>query len=154
LYNLNGGSAMEIGYETRTERISNIHFENIDVLGVHCFGSVFGIHNGDRALVENILWENIRVEHHYDRLVDFRITKSRWNRDKERGLVRNVTLRNIQVSQSEHNAGYTLSMLVGCDAAHPVSGIYFENFKLGGVRVLSADQLDLVTRNADNITFK
>ncbi len=48
-YNTHGGSAMEIGYETITDHIRNIRFEDIDVLAVHQFGSVFGIHNGDRA---------------------------------------------------------------------------------------------------------
>ncbi len=39
-YNTHGGSAMEIGYETITDHIRNIRFEDIDVLAVHQFGSV------------------------------------------------------------------------------------------------------------------
>ena len=62
---------MEIGYETQTDRISDIVFQDIDVLGVHQFGSVFGIHNGDRAGGKCLMEEN-SVEHHYDKLVDFR----------------------------------------------------------------------------------
>lgn len=152
-YNVNGGTAMEVGYETQVSRMSNIRFENIDVLAVHNFGSVFGIHNGDRALIEDVVWENIRVEHHYDRLVDFRVSKCRYSKDAQRGQIRNITLRNIKVTQSESNAGYTLSMMIGSDAAHPVTGIHFEDFELGGTKILNADQLDLVTRHAENITF-
>lgn len=153
-YNIHGGSAMEIGYETSTDHIRNIRFEDIDVLAVHNFGSVFGIHTGDRALVENITWEDIRVEHHYDKLVDFRVLWSRWNRDAERGSVRNVVLRNIRVVQIPPNVGYTLSVIAGYDAAHPISDVLFDDFELGGRHVANADQLDLVTRHAHNLSFR
>lgn len=153
-FNIHGGSAMEIGYETSTDHIRNIRFEDIDVIAVHQFGAVFGIHNGDRAHVENIVWDDIRVDHHFDTLIDFRTLKSRWNLDAERGRVSNVTIRNVRARQSIHNAGYTVSIISGYDAAHPVTGVTFENFGLGGRLVKSADDLDLVTRNAHNITFR
>ncbi|MDF3059608.1 MAG: Endopygalactorunase-like protein [Rariglobus sp.] len=153
-FNTHGGSAMEIGYETSTEHIRDIRFEDIDVLAVHNFGSVFGIHTGDRARIENITWENIRVEHHYDKLVDIRVLWSRWNRDSERGRVRNLVFRNIRVVQNPPNAGYTLSVIAGYDAAHTVSDVLFDHFELGGRHVLNADQLDLVTRHADNVIFR
>jgi hypothetical protein len=153
-HNHHGGSTMEIGYETRTSHIRNVRFEHIDVFAVHDFGSVFGIHNGDRATVEDIHWRDIRVEHHYDKLIDFRVLKSRWNFDPERGHIRNVTLTDIQVSPSIYNPGYTLSVMAGFDADHPVENIHFKNFRHGSVHVLHPDQLDLVTRHAHNITFE
>ena len=152
-YNTHGGSAMEIGYETSTDHIRNIRFEDIDVLAVHNFGSVFGIHTGDRARVENITWENIRVEHHYDKLVDFRVLWSRWNRDESRGCVRNIRFRNISVVQIPPNVGYTVSVIAGFSTEHTVSDVIFENFVLGGRRVQNADHLDLVTRHAHNLMF-
>ena len=153
-YNTHGGSAMEIGYETTTDFIRNIRFEDIDVLAVHEFGAVFGIHNGDRAQVENVTWDNIRVEHHFDTLLDVRVLKSRWNVDTERGHIRNITLRNIRALKSVHNDGYTVSIISGFDAEHPVTGVSFENFELGGRCVANADELDLVTRHAHDITFR
>jgi hypothetical protein len=152
-YNLHGGSAMEIGYETSTEHIRDIRFEDIDVLAVHQFGAVFGIHNGDRAMVENIVWDNIRVEHHFDTLIDIRVLHSRWNIDAKRGGVSNITMRNIKALQSVYNRGYTVSIICGIDAAHPVTGVKFENFELGGRQVRNADDLDLVTRHAHGILF-
>ena len=152
-YNNHGGSAMEIGYETRTSHIRDVRFEDIDVLAVHEFGSVFGIHNGDRATVEDIHWRDIRVEHHYDKLVDFRVLKSRYNFDAERGRIRDVTLSDIQVYPSIYNPGYTVSVIAGFDADHLVEHIHFENFRHGPVHVLSSDQLDLVTRHAHGIRF-
>ncbi|SDU05587.1 Glycosyl hydrolases family 28 [Verrucomicrobium sp. GAS474] len=153
-YNINGGSAMEIGYETTTEVIRDIHFRNIDVLAVHEFGSVFGIHNGDRACVENVTWDTIRIEHHFDTLIDIRTLKSRWNTDPVRGHVRNVAIRNVRALKSQHNDGYTVSIICGHDAAHPVTGVVFENFELGGRHVANADDLDLVTRHAHDIVFR
>ncbi len=144
---------MEIGYETITEHIRNIWFEDIDVLAVHQFGSVFGIHNGDRARVENIVWDNIRIEHHFDTLIDFRVLRSRWNVDAERGSIRNIQIRNVDALQSIHNPGYTVSIISGYDADHPVTGVAVENFVLGGKLVQNADDLDLVTRHAHGITF-
>lgn len=153
-YNIHGGSAMEIGYETRTSHIRNIRFEDIDVLAVHEFGAVFGIHNGDRARVENVVWDDIRVEHHFDTLIDIRVLKSRWNLDAERGGVDNIVLRNVKALQSIHNAGYTVSIICGYDAAHPVTNVRFENFELGGRVVRNADELDLVTRHAHGLVFR
>jgi len=153
-YNINGGTAMEIGYETSTDHIRNIRFEDIDVLAVHEFGAVFGIHNGDRAHVENVVWDNIRVEHHFDTLVDIRTLKSRWNVDAERGGISKITIRNVKALQTIHNAGYTVSIISGYDAAHPVTGVTFEDFELGGRLVRNADDLDLVTRHAHGITFR
>lgn len=152
-YNDCGGAAMEIGYETRTDRISNITFRNIDIMAVHQFGSVFGIHNGDRARVENVLWENIRVEHHYDKLIDLRVVFSRWNRDVERGRIEDVTLREIHVAQSPYNTGYTTSLIGGFDADHAVTGVRIENFHLGGKHITCAEDLALFTLQARDINF-
>ncbi|HSI85536.1 MAG: glycosyl hydrolase family 28 protein [Candidatus Methylacidiphilales bacterium] len=152
-YNIKGGSSMEIGYETSTDHIRNIRFRNIDVIAVHEFGSVFGIHNGDRACVENVEWDDIRVEHHYDKLIDIRVVKSRWNLDPGRGYVRNITLRNIRVVQSPFNSGYTLSVISGYDAQHPVSNVLIDHFELGGRVVHSADELDLVSRHLQGLKF-
>lgn len=153
-FNIHGGSAMEIGYETSTDHIRNIRFENIDVIAVHQFGAVFGIHNGDRARVENITWDDIRVDHHFDTLIDIRTLKSRWNLDAERGFVSNVTLRNVKAIQSIHNQGYTVSIICGYDAEHPVTGVTIENFELGGRQVRNADDLDLVMRNVHDLVFR
>lgn len=153
-YNDHGGCAMEIGYETRTDRISDIVFRNIDVMAVHRFGSVFGIHNGDRATIENVLWENIRVEHHYDKLIDFRVLNSRWNYDATRGHVRNITLRRIRADRSAYNEGYTTSLIGGWDADHLAKNITIEDSEIGGKRIRRADDIDLFIRHCDKIRFR
>ena len=149
-----GATTMEIGFETRCDLIHRVRFVDCDVLGVHGHGSVFGIHNGDHATVSDVLWENIRVEHHYDKLLEFRVLVSRWNKDTERGHIRRVRLKNIRVARSIYNPGYTVSLIGGWDANHPVEDVAFVDFQIDGRPVTNGDELDLFTRQARRITFR
>jgi hypothetical protein len=149
-----GGQAMEIGHELRCDSVKNIRFRDCDVLKKPNYGAPFSIHNADHAVVSDVSFENIRVEHHYDKLVDFRIIESRWSKDKERGQIRNIALRNIEVVVSPYNTGYTLSVIGGFDAKHKVSGVTFDNFRLNGKRVTTEDALDLYLRHADKVSFR
>lgn len=154
LWNAEAGNALEIGHELQAESARNIRFQDIDILCVHGQGAPFSIHNGDRAIVENVVFENIRVEHHYDKLIDFRIIRSRFNHDEQRGQVRNVTLRNIEVDESIYNPGYTISVIGGWDVGHTIEGVHFENFRLGGRRVLKPEDLPLYSAYCQEITFE
>jgi len=147
------GNVMEIGYELSTESVRNVVFEDIDVITAEGEGAIFSIHNGDRAVVENILWENIRVEHYWDKLVDFRVVDSRYSKDKKRGKIRNVRLRNIQIMKSIFNLGCSVSLISGHVDGEPVEDISFEDFYLCETKVLHPDQLDLHVRNVSGIRF-
>ncbi len=150
LYNDRAGNAMEVGFETRTASMRDIRFRNIDVIAAHGFGAVFSIHAGDRAEISNVRFEDIRVDHYFDLLVDFRVLESRWSRDSERGRIHSVLLKQIRCIADRYN---TLSVIGGFDADHRVEGVHFEDFQVGGKLVRSADDLNLYTRHASNITF-
>jgi hypothetical protein len=150
-----GGQIFEIGHELRSANVRNIHFHDCDVLEVREYGAPFGIHNSDHAIVSEVLYEDIRVEHHYNKLIEFRIFESRWSKDKQRGQVCNITLRNIDVTVSEFNPGYTVSVIGGCDAGHTVDHVAFENFRMNGKTAASGDDIYLFTNgHASNITFR
>jgi len=149
-----GGQALEIGHELRTATVSNIRFHDCDILGVHGYGAALGIHNADRALISNVLYENIRVEHHYNKLLEFRIIESKWGKDKEHGQLKNVTLRNIDVAISEYNPGYSLSIIGGLDANHTIEQVKFENFRMNSKVVTSADKMDLYCKQVKDLKFK
>jgi hypothetical protein len=149
-----GGQALEIGHELRTDSIMNVRFRDCDILGVHGYGAAFGIHNSDRAVVCNILYENIRVEHYYDKLTDIRIIKSRWSHDEERGQIRNVAFRNIDVTVSVYNPGYSSSLIGGFDESHTVENVVFEDFRMNGLKVSNADQMDLYVKQARGVIFR
>lgn len=149
-----GGQAFEIGHELRTNSISNIRFSDCDILGIHGFGAPFGIHNADRASITNVRYENIRVEHFYDKLIDLKIIESRWGKDTIRGNARNITFRNIDVTVSVYNPGYSCSLIGGFDAKHTIENVTFDNFRLNGKKVTNTDELDLYIKQAKNIRFK
>lgn len=145
------GNAMEIGHELSVQRVSGVTFRNIDVLSVHGQGAVFSIHNNDRAIVEDILFEDIRIEHCWDKFIDFRISKSRFSSDTERGHIRNVTLRDINWLKSSNNDGYTISLIGGWDAEHRVENVTLENICFNGVPIQHIDELEINTRHADDV---
>jgi len=152
-FNGTPGNVMEIGYELRAGHVRAIVFEDIDVIYAHGEGAVFSIHNGDRAIVENVRWENIRVEHYWDKLIDFRVVFSRYNKDARRGLIRNIHLKNIHVAHSQFNPGCSVSLISGFSADQPVHDVIIEDFYLNEKKVLSADDLELHTRNAAAVRF-
>lgn len=149
-YNAEEGNAMEIGYETSAETIEDIVFDNIDVLAAHAHGGVFTIHNGDRAHIKNVRYENIYVEHYFDRLIDFFIQKSRYSIDNQRGTVSNIHFRNIYCVEDKFN---TLSIIGGYDDNHTISDVHFEDFYIGDKKVLCDNDLNLYTRHASNIHY-
>jgi hypothetical protein len=148
-----GGQVFEFGHELTTEFIKNIRFIDCDAV-VHNYGGVFGIHNSDRVTISDVLFENIRVEHYFNLLIDFKIMKSRAFKDEQRGQVRNVTFRNIDVKVNQYNLGVSVSHIGGYDAKHMIQNVVFDNFVLDGVKVVNADQLDLYIKQASKITFK
>lgn len=153
-YNGHPGSSMEIGFELSADRVSNIVFENIDILAKGAEGAAFSIHNSDRAVVENIRWENIRLESYWGNLVDLRVFISRFTKDKDRGRIRNILFKNIRVAQTPAHLGYSASLIGGASAEKPVEDVVFEDFYLGDAKVTSMEQLELLTRNCGAIIFR
>jgi polygalacturonase len=151
----NGGNALEIGFELCTDYIQNITFENNDVIAVHGFGGIFTIHAGDRATVRNVKYENIRVEHFFDKLVDLRIVHSpMWNKDNQKGQIRNVYFKDIYANVQVFNDGYTNSLIGGYSPDNTVEGVVFENFCLSGKKAENIDDIWLHTKHAFGIEFK
>jgi len=144
--NWTGGNAMEIGHELAVDTITKITFRNIDVLHVHGIGAVFSIHNNDRATISDVLFEDIRIEHCYSKFIDFRISRSHYSTDQERGRMRGITLRKIRWTRSTFNSGYTVSMIGGWDAAHAVEEVVLDDIFMDGAPVRHLDDLEITTR--------
>lgn len=149
-----GGQAFEIGHELIYNPVKNIKFIDCDVMGVHGQGGVFGIHNCDGATVSDVVYENIRVDHYYNKLIDIRIIKSRWSKTEEIGFIKNITLKDINVTVSLYNPGYSISLIGGYDDNHQVKNVTIENFFLNGKKITNADQLDLYIKQAENVVIK
>jgi len=150
-YNDQAGNALEIGFETRAASISEITFEDCDIIGAHGEGGVFTIHNGDRAVISQVLYRNIRVEHFYDRFIDLRVLHSRYSTDAARGVIRDIRFEDIQAIADQYN---TPSLIGGFDADHPVEDVVFVNLRMGQSHITHPDQLHLFTSHVQGLTFR
>ncbi len=154
LMNIKAGNALEIGHELNTEKVHNITFRDIDVLCAHGHGAVFSINNADCATISDVLYEDIRVEHHYAQLIGFRVIRSRWSKQQKRGYIRDIHLKNIRIAYSDLNEGYTLSVIGGFNEAHSVENVTLEDISINDRKIMDANDLDLYMRNTKNVVFK
>ena len=150
MLNWGSGNVMEIGFELQADSVGDIVFQDIDVIGSHVYSAVFSIHNGDRATVSGVCFQDIRVEHMWCKLIDIRIMNSRYTVDKEPGQVRDILFRNIQCITNTFN---TPSLIGGFDERHTVENVRFENFQIGGRLVRNTDDLHAFLRHAHHLTF-
>lgn len=153
LMNDGGGNALEIGHELRSDRTSDITFSDIDILGSHGHGAVFSIHNCDAGTVERIRFQDIHVEHHYDKLFSLRITKSRYAHDEAYGRIRDVEFRNLHIAESPLNPGYTCSVIGGKDAESDIRDLRFIDVRLGERTLASFDDFDCYHKHVHEVHF-
>lgn len=151
------GRAMEIGAETCSPEIADIVFEDCDI--IRTTHIALDIQHGDRALIRDILFENIRVEidpwnprprmqsqreEQYQSdpsdtycpvLIEIVIRPTPYSKDDRRGTVRDVAFRNIHVV-GPHRPH---SSLRGFDAEHDVVGVTFQNLRFNDVLARDAE---------------
>ncbi len=139
------GRGLEIGAETQAPVMENILFQNCDV--VHFVHRALDIQHGDRALVRDVRFEDIRVEEPITEgamiatetyapedlgfLIELIIYFTMWNKDPERGKIEAVRFKDIQILTPR-----TLrTNMVGYDPTHLVRDVTFENLTWQGRRV-------------------
>jgi hypothetical protein len=150
LWNAEWGNGLEIGFETRADTIQDVVFRNNDLIHVEGPEGTFTIHNGDRAVVRNVLYENIRVEDSRGILVDFKILDSQYSKDKDKGQIKDITFRNISIEEDIPLP----SMLLGYDESHTIENVVFENFRENGRLLKSIEDLRATIQFSKNISFK
>lgn len=150
LWNGAWGNGLEIGFETRSDTIENVTFRNCDLIHVEGPEGTFTIHNGDRAVVKKVRYEDIRVEDAHGWLIDFRILKSVYSKDTVRGKIEDVIFRNINVEGDR----FPYSQLLGFNDNHRIKGITLENFIIHGIKVNSTYNGMIATNYTDEIAFK
>lgn len=144
------GNGLEIGFETRSDTIQNVAFKNCDLIHVEGPEGTFTIHNGDRAVIKNVLYDNIRVEDSKGWLIDFKILFSRYSKDKQRGMIENVMFENITVDGEI----FPYSQLLGYDETHRIKNVTLENMVINGTKIISTYNGMITTVHSDEITFK
>ncbi|RLD71537.1 MAG: hypothetical protein DRI98_04920 [Bacteroidetes bacterium] len=149
------GRALEIGAETVADSIYNIRFLNCDI--IHFVHIAMDIQNGDRALITNVLFENIRVEEpikdraqiaeyvypldEIGKLVDLNIRANNYSKDTIRGKIENITFRNITYTGTP----FPHTTMEGLSAMHSIRNIYFENIVINEKRIEGLEDLNLQT---------
>ncbi len=152
------GRALEIGAETVAPEYDNILFEDCDI--IHCAQIVMDIQNGDRAVVRNVTYRDIRVElddetprpqlqqddadrftvdpneRYCPRLIVLEVTKTNYSNDIERGRIEGIRFHNISVTGPRSPR----SVVRGYDEDHPVEDVTVENLCLNGKRIRDAKE--------------
>ncbi len=152
-WNAHPGNALEIGFETRCDSMRDIVFEDCDVIRVehegYQSGGTFTIHNGDRAIISDVRYENIRVEDSRQKLIDIKVLHARYSRDEQRGQVRGVRFKDIRVVDGP----FPVSIIQGFDGEHIIEDITIENLVVHGRRITSANEARMVTELARGVRF-
>lgn len=155
LWNAEWGNAVEIGYELRCDTVSDVTFRNLDIIHVQgpndYHEGCFTIHNGDRAVVSNVLYQNIRVENPNGFLLIFKIDKTQYTKDAQRGKIENIRFENISVNMPTPALP---SVLHGFDETYNINGVSFKNLRFNNQPILSTKEAKFDLKNAENIRFE
>ena len=136
--------ARGLGITSETRRdISDVTFTDCDILHDYSQNAdcaALAVLVSDSGTMRNVRFENIRVN---DVKVLFRawVGKDMWGHDQERGHVDGVLLKNITVT-GEHSPK---SEIIGCDAAHAIENVTFENLTIQGRAVRSPEEGNIST---------
>lgn len=180
-WNAAWGNGLEIGFELRSDFVRDVTFTDCDVIHVED-GAVFSIHNGDQSVVENIRFENIRVEDARQKLFDVAIFLSQYSVDRpsdpqertQRYLngawdgVLSVTSEN-RAYHSQYR-GYIrdvifkdiyvtdgllpFSIFCGFDEQHQVENITIDNLVVHGKKITTLEEAKVYQEFTKNLQIK
>ncbi|MDJ0734637.1 MAG: glycosyl hydrolase family 28 protein [Nostocaceae cyanobacterium] len=150
-----GGNGFKIGTTTKQKLISNITYENIDIVYAN---ELSGFWPMTGANFENIYLKNIRVEDILDAkqtdksagLFQWRIKTADWQPESSPGKlghIKNVYIQNLTVS----DRGGAKSVFQGYDSRRNISNITFDNLRIQGKKVLNPQDayFDIQNRYVD-----
>lgn len=155
-WNAQFGNALEIGYETRCDEISDVVFRRCEIL--HCeyegnqSGGVLTIHNADRAFVHDIHYEDIRIEDAQEKFIDIKTLDSKYSRDRKRGMISDVHFKNIEITEG----AFPVSIVRGFEMRDEVCrphDIYFENIIVHGEKITDINGMRMVKELSDGFHF-
>ena len=141
-------SSLKIGTETRGASISDVLFENNDVIQADRGMAIYAT---DGAIIENVRYINNRFEESYLDLkqmaVQFRLNK----RDAESRLGQ---IKNVLVKDCNFYVRFPKpSEVSGFDKDHKTE-VVFDNLQIGGKKCLNISDADIQTAAFSDITFK
>ncbi|MDR2599253.1 MAG: hypothetical protein LBC73_03155 [Oscillospiraceae bacterium] len=159
--------SMEIGYETNKGNILNaviadITFRDIFVL-YNNHKPIISIHNSDDALIQNIRYENIIVDHAYMRgdnglnneLIEFNMIKTHWSAvTDEWGSIRDIVIDGLIVHNTL-DGRVPFSNFWGHNENHLLENVSMRNIYILGERITTLEALRAdLNAYAVNITIE
>jgi hypothetical protein len=175
------GNALEIGFELRTGTIEKIRFEDIDVIRVER-GAVLSIHNGDRATVRDVTFENIRVEDARHKLIDFALVYGQYGPDRPESQQERTSrmdvggawdgvlsttpeqhaalaknrghISNIRVRNLRVLESFPFSVISGWDAEHTIENVTIEGMTAFGHPVRDKSAARMTADFAPGLSFR
>lgn len=147
------GNAVEIGHTSQAKELSQVRFEDIDVIHGECNEAigkcVISIFLVDGCHVHNIQYTGFRVEG-YQTLGEFgiRVSKSKYSTDENRGRIENITISDyIQEAPPSH------SWFDGYDATNRVKAIQLQSLNFEGKHIYTLNELPHTLKFAKDITL-
>jgi polygalacturonase len=138
-------AATKIGTKTYGQVIEDITFKDIDVVKA---GRALGINADDTAVIQNITWQDVRVETVDGRIIDFEEdATATWRNAPNRATVKEVFINNVASAANKEIYIHGKSSTVN------FNGIHFDNFTVQGNKVTSRNGWN-VNQYVSNITFK
>ncbi len=140
-------SALKIGSEVYEKKLSNVRFENNDVIRADRGIVVYAY---DGGTVENVLWRG----NHYEFIggdTKRMLMEVKLNEGEGKGQLRGLLIQNETFEREAENR----SKLQGLDAGHELTGVTFENLVIAGKKRLDANDARIeVSRHVKNVHFE
>lgn len=116
------------------DTIENVFYDNIDILDECEFQSDYqgcmAINAGDKNLVRDITFQNIRVENiRRGQLLSIRVSFNQKYCKAPGNRIENVLFKNISYTGDNTET----SIIVGYDEQHPIKNVTFENLRINGL---------------------
>lgn len=172
------GHALTVGFAVSAPAIRNVTFTHCDIIKKEK-GPALSIDNHDFGAVENVSFEDIRVEDGCDQLLALKVAFSPYSADcpfeffrnnparkpaqgdewlqvlkakraSTRGTIRNVLFKDIQIV-GDRLPG---SEIVGFSPRQEVSDVVFKNIRFQGKVLDSPEAAKLRVQNATNVRFE
>ncbi len=141
--------ALKIGTETLGQTISNVFFNNIDVLDMKT-GYCLKLTPRDKATVKNIFFKNIYFEQTSGYFLECRIMEPRNKETTCHPGIENIYFENIYLINNAIPA-----IIKGLDKKHKVKNIYFKDFYVKQEKIKSIDNNFFITNKfVENLSIQ
>ena len=140
-------SSLKVGTETRGARMSDIAFEDNDVLESD---RGMALYVSDGTALSGVRYRNNRFERNHpdSKRMMFHITVNGRRKDSPIGSIRDV-----EISGCSFLAPFPKAPEIKCPAEGDIEGIVFERLTVGGEPILAPEQIGLKCVNA-SVTFR